>query len=61
MWGGGPHPEDAESEASEWDLRERREREEERKQEAEELGAEEEEEQPLFLPTHSFMASAEEE
>jgi len=46
--------------ASEWELRERREREEER--EAETLGAADEmgalEEQPLFLPTPSFMASA---
>jgi hypothetical protein len=47
-------------EASEWELRERREREEERRQEAEELGAGGEE-QPLFLPTPAFMASAEEE
>jgi hypothetical protein len=36
------------------------EREEERRQEAEELGAEVEE-RPVFLPTSSFMASAEEE
>ena len=49
----------AESEASEWELWERREREEERRVEAEVLGAEDEE--PLFLPTPSFMASAEEE
>jgi hypothetical protein len=46
-----PVEEDAQSEASEW--------EEERRQEAEELGAEVEE--PLFLPTPAFMASAEEE
>jgi hypothetical protein len=38
----------------------RREREEERREEAEELGAEKEE-RPLFFPTPSFMASAEEE
>jgi hypothetical protein len=54
-------PEDgAQGEASEWGLRERREREEERRQEAEMLGTEDEE-RPLFLPTPSFMASAEEE
>jgi len=47
-----PAKEDAGSEASEW---ERREREEERRQEAEEG------EEPLFLPTPSFMASAGEE
>jgi hypothetical protein len=44
---------------SEWELRERREREEERRGEAEGLGAEVE--QPLFLPTPTFIASAEEE
>jgi hypothetical protein len=54
-----PVEEDAQSEASEWELRERREREEERRAEAEGLGAEVEE--PLFLPTPAFMASAEEE
>ena len=54
-----PAEEDAQSEASEWELRERREREEERRVEAEELGAEVEE--PLFLPTPAFMAPAEEE
>jgi hypothetical protein len=54
-----PAEEDARSEASEWELRERREREEERAVEAEELGAEVEE--PLFLPTPAFMAAAEEE
>jgi hypothetical protein len=48
------------SEASEWELRERREREDERRQEAEGMGAEDEE-RPLFLPTPSFMASVEEE
>ena len=50
---------DAESEVSEWELRERREREEERRAEAEEgcTGAE----LPLFLPTPSFMATADEE
>jgi hypothetical protein len=55
-----PVEEDAQSEASEWELRERREREEERRAEAEELGAEAEE-RPLFLPTPDFMAAAEEE
>jgi hypothetical protein len=61
MWGGESRPVEngAESETSEWELRERREREEERRVEAEELGAEVEE--PLFLPTPAFMASAEEE
>jgi hypothetical protein len=54
-----PAEEDAPSEASEWELRERREREEERRAEAEELSAEVEE--PLFLPTPAFMASVEEE
>ena len=54
-----PAEEDAGSEASEWELRERREREEERSAEAEELGAGKE--LPLFLPTPSFMASAGEE
>jgi len=49
---------DAGSEVSEWELRERREREEERRVEAAALGAGEE---PLFLPTPPFMASAEEE
>jgi len=51
--------EDTQSEASEWELRERREREEESSQEAEKLGAEEE--PPLFRPVPSFMASAAEE
>jgi hypothetical protein len=55
-----PVEEDTQSEASEWELQERSEREEERRQEAEELGAGGEE-QPLFLPTPSFMASVEEE
>ena len=52
---------DAESEVSEWELRERTEREEERR--AKEFGAEEggEEEHGLFLPTPPFMASAEPE
>jgi hypothetical protein len=50
---------DVQSEASEWELRERREREEERRAEAEELGAEVEE--PLFVPTPTYMASTEEE
>jgi hypothetical protein len=54
-----PVEEDAQSEASEWELRERKEREEERRTEAEGMGAEVEE--PLFLPTPAFMASAEEE
>jgi hypothetical protein len=54
-----PAENDAQSDASEWELRERREREEGRRVESEELGAWGEE-QPLFLPT-SFMASAEEE
>ena len=56
-----PAEKDAGSEVSEW---ERREREEERRAEAEELGATGElgagEELPLFLPTPSFMASADE-
>jgi hypothetical protein len=52
--------EDAQSEASEWERRERREKEEERRVEAEELSAEVEE-LPLFLPTPAFMATAEEE
>jgi hypothetical protein len=55
-----PPAEDAESETSEWVLRERREREEERRAETEELGAVGAEvEEPLFLPTPAFMASAE--
>jgi len=53
------------SEASEWELRERREREEEMETEAQVLGAEEEgdagDEQQLFLPTPPFMVSAGEE
>ena len=57
--------EDAGSQASEWELRERMEREEERRAEAEALGAEDEtgagEEPLLFLPTPSFVASAGEE
>ena len=59
LFGGVPAPaeEDAQSEASEWELRERREREEERRAEDEELGTEAEE--PLFLPTPAFMATAE--
>ena len=62
-----PAEEDGGSEVSEWERRERRERrerEEERRAEAEELGAVGElgagEELPLFLPTPSFMASADE-
>jgi ribonuclease HI len=54
-----PVEEDAQSEASEWELRERGEREEERRAEDEGLGAEGEE--PLFLPTPAFMAAAEED
>ena len=49
---------DAGSEASEWELRERWEREQERRAEAEVLGAEEE---PLLLSTPPFMASTGEE
>ena len=53
---------DAGSEASEWELRERRERQEEREGEAEALGAVDDmgdgEELPLFLRTPSFMVSA---
>ena len=60
-----PTEEDAGSEVSEWERRERREREEERRAEAEELGAAGElgagDELALFLPTPSFMASAEED
>jgi len=56
---------DVGSEASEWELQERREQEEEREAEAEALGAEDEgdvrDEQWLFLPTPLFMASAGEE
>jgi len=56
---------DAGSEASEWELRERRERQEERKGEAEALGVADDmgdgEGLSLFLPTPSFMASASEE
>jgi hypothetical protein len=55
-----PVEDDVQSEASEWELRERREREEERRQEAEGQGVEDEE-PPLFLPTPSFVASAEEQ
>jgi hypothetical protein len=54
-WVPAPAEEDAQSEASECELRERQEREE-----TEEVGAEGEE-QLLFLPAPSFMASAEEE
>ena len=58
-----PAEEDAGSEVSEWERKERREREEERR--AEVLGATEElvagEGLPLFLLTPSFMASADEE
>jgi len=55
-----PAEEDTGSEASEREVRERRERGEERRVEAEKLGAEGEE-QPLFTHTPSFMASAKEE
>jgi ribonuclease HI len=55
-----PAEEDAQSEASEWERRERREREEERRVEAEELGAEAEE-LPLSFPTPDFMVAVEEE
>jgi len=55
----------ARSEVSEWKLRERREREEEQEADAEErsgvIGADAEEELPLFLPMPSFVASAGEE
>jgi len=50
--------EDAQREESVWELRERREQEEERRTEAKELDGGGEE-QPLFLPTPVFMASAE--
>ena len=53
-----PAEEEAGSEVSEWERRERTEREEERV-EAEELGARVE--SPLFLPTPSFISSADEE
>ena len=56
---------DAASEVSEWELRERRERQEEWEGEAERPGAGDEmsegEELPLFLPTPPFMAAAGEE
>jgi hypothetical protein len=52
--------EDARSEASEWEPRERRKRGEERRHEAEELGAEVEE-RPLFFPTPSFIDYTEDE
>jgi len=56
---------DAGSEVSEWELRERRDRQEEWEGEAEALGAVDDmgdgEELPLFLPTPPFMASAGEE
>jgi hypothetical protein len=55
-----PAEEGAGSEVSEWELRERIEREEEWRVEAKELGAEGEE-QPLFLPTPTFIAFIEEE
>jgi hypothetical protein len=53
-----PVAENAQSEGSECELREWREREEESRAETEGLGAKVEE--PLFLPTSAFMASAEE-
>jgi hypothetical protein len=49
-----PAKDDAQSEASGWEFRERREIEEESRVEAEELDAGDEE-QPLFLPAPSFM------
>ena len=52
-----PAEENAQSEALEWEPRERQEREGGRRWEAEELGAVAEE-KPLFLPRPSFMASA---
>jgi len=55
-----PAEEDAGSEASEWELRERRGWEEERRAEDEELDVEGEE-QPSLLPTPSLMSSAEED
>jgi len=55
-----PVEEDAQSEASEWKLRDRSEREHETRREAGELGGGNEE-QPLVPPTPSSMASAEEE
>ena len=54
-----PVEEDAQSEASEWEVRERREQEDEREAETERLGAVVEE--SLFLPTSAFLSSAEEE
>jgi hypothetical protein len=56
-----PNEDNAQSEASEWELRERREMEEERRQEAEGPGAEVERSYRSFSPPPSFMASAEEE
>jgi len=57
-----PTEEDAGSELSEWELQKRWEREEERSAEGEALGAERDlgsvEQLPPFLPTPSFMASA---
>jgi len=67
MWEGWCHlwKDSAGSQTSEWELRERPEREEEQEAEAKELGAAggsgAGEELPLFLPTPSFMASADEE
>jgi len=55
---------DAGSDVSEWELRERREREEERRAEAVVRGADDElgvGELLLFLPTPSFVASADEQ
>jgi hypothetical protein len=56
-----PAEDDAQSEASEWELLEQRGKEEERRQNAEWLGAEVEEELLLFLSTPSFTVFAEEE
>ena len=56
----GPAEGGAGREGPEWKRRERKAREEERRAEAEELGAGGGGELPLFLPTPSSMASAEE-
>jgi len=52
---------DAESEVSEWELRERAEREEERRAEERGVKDEREEEHQRLLPTPSFMAMADSE
>jgi len=56
-----PAADDARSEVSEWELRERREREEERGRRQRRWVPRTRRELPLFLPTPSFMASAGEE